>query len=311
MLELTQETDNPTGALYLATKKFGFSVWGVFPEWQPREIGPEEYTNKWLAAERFLEKPMDSTSFENSIDSNVFTPKMPSLLGTDHNIQISFSDNVAFFYQGDQLIATCKIDNGVRRFGHIQFWSVKLEPGCNLEAAEQFLREVAMLTKNQFKKIEIFSHDSDTIKIIENLGFHCRGQKHASCKIEDTYYNQTGSDLSFYNIEDAKKVLEKSKNFPDLNDFALVLDHCKEEINKALEQKIVDEYGQTYLENLAFQMVREVHSEHLYSEENAPWSQLIKEIPDELNAVKSSLISLAEKLNLNLNLNVTKENNCN
>ncbi len=294
-VELTQETDNSSKALYLAEKN-KFTSCGTFPEWQPRLTGPQEYINKWPVAERIFERIIKEEILKDSKDSPSFEACIPPLMIKEREFNVVKSATEVSCYTKGELVATCKIENGVRRLGHIQFWSVQLAPNCDLEIASQFLRQLAMETKNQYKKIEIFSHDEKIISIIRELGFHYRVKKTASCKIGNEYYSQTGGDLSFYNIQDARKVLEYSKIAVNCDEVYNYLQNCAEAINEAAQIQLIDEYGKLYLENLAFQMVREVHSEALYDKTNKPWERLIEEIPDSLAAFKKELSPLTKKL---------------
>lgn len=295
-IELSQETDNPSVAGTLAEKK-GFKPFATFGEWQPRLTGDPAYTNKWLVAEKFLELIIDPTL--DSKRSPLFEPALPALKITNpltFNIKITGPTNNCFIQ--DKLIASCIREDGVRRFDHIQFWSVKLEPDCDLLVAEQFLRELALESKKSFKKIELYSHDPDTIRLMKNLGFHCRGARTASCKIGENYYNETGAELSFYDINDAYKVLKLSKNNPDV-ELLNSVEACHKAIQEDWKNTRIDDYGQIYLENLVFQMVREVHSEALYEKETSPWINLISELPDNLDC-KKPLEIIATHLNFNM-----------
>lgn len=291
-IELSQETDNPSIAGTLAEKK-GFKIFAVFGEWQPRLTGQVEYTNKWMAAEKFLELILDPSL--ESKKSTTFDPALPQLLVTNPpKFDIETKDHIKNCWVSKQLMASCTMDDGVRRFAHIQFWSVKIESNCNLQIAEQFLRELALESKKSFKKIEIYSHDPRTIKIMEQLGFHCRGERTASCLIGEDYFNETGAELSFFNIDNAFEVLNHSKKQTEPA-FINLLATCKSTIKADLLTHKVDNYGKAYLENLVFQMVREVHSEALYEQGAEPWGRLIFEIPSNL-ACKEHLENLAMQL---------------
>lgn len=299
-IELGQETDNPSGALYLANK-FGFNRYGVFPEWQPRLTGSPEYVEKWLVAERFFERILDETILEQTKDSPAFSPVLPTLKALSNDLEISkHGDKVLCHYEG-HLVATCKIENGVRRFGHIQFWSLELEDDCNMEIAEQFLRKLALDSKEQFKKVEIFSSDEKVIHLLEKIGFHYRGKKTAGRLYDGHYYNKTGADFGFYNINDARLVLSHSKQ-PSASNLDDVLTDCQNAINEALNSEKIDAFGASYLENMAFQMVREVHSENLYQKDNAPWMDLVQSIPVDCSEIKDCLINLANSLGIKLSL---------
>lgn len=297
-IELGQETDNPSGALYLA-QKFGFNIFGVFPEWQPRLTGSPEYIEKWLVAERFFEKILDESILGRTKDSYVFSPVLPALKSISKEMEISKHDDKALCHYEGHLVGTCKIENGVRRFGHIQFWSIELADDCNMEIAEQFLRHLLLDSKNQFRKVEIFSSDEKVIYLLEKIGFHCRGKKTAGRLFEDNYYNKTGADFGFYNINDARLVLSHSK-LPGASSLDGVLTNCQNAIDEAFSSEKIDAFGKCYLENMAFQMVREVHSERLYQEDNAPWAKLIQSLPMDCAEINESFTFLANSLDIQL-----------
>lgn len=293
---LGQETDNPSGALHLATK-FDFKIFGVFPEWQPRLTGTEEYVNKWLVAERFLERILDKQILEKTKNSPVFSPILPQLKCPLKEIELTQQGNAIRCRYAGHEVGQCKMDSGVRRFSHIQFWSINLTDGCDMNVAEQFVRHLVLDSKKQFKKVEIFSSDEKVIALLEKVGFHYRGTKTVGQFVNNKYYNQTGADFGFYTIDDAHKVLKYSKlPIPTGLDDTLI--ECKASINKALNSEKIDSFAECYLENMVFQMVREVHSEPLYCEANAPWAHLIDALPDNCAEIKACFNQLANDLGM-------------
>ena len=146
-----------------------------------------------------------------------------------------------------------------------------------------------MQASSQCKKIEIYIADNDCAQLVESLGFHCRGKKKGSCERNGSYYDEIGVDLSFFNIEDAKELLNLSvtDNY-QIARVSSALNQCQTVISNALSENEIDQYAELYLENMAFQMVREGLGElairrygHMH-QEPAPWSSLIQELQGSL-----------------------------
>lgn len=307
-IELTQETDNPSTAAPLS-QKFDFHTFGVFPEWQPRETGIKSFRGKWPVGERFLEKILISPD-NNVIDCDVFKPITPELLVKNPNGEIDIEvvkheDSIEFNMQGT-LAAKCNIENGHHRFKHIQFWS--LEISDDIEDCKFLLtplKQTIMDAAKNIKKIEIFSADARVNSLLQELGFHYRAKRTMGIKIGDKYYNTLGSDLSFYNIDDALKILSQPKKFLRANqetanklEITESIEDIRTKIGLALESGLIDSYGQMYLENLTFQMTREATFESFYPEDNAPWHDLVRALPEELSEVQGSLMALGNKLDI-------------
>ena len=296
-IEQSQETDNGP-ALHLANK-MEFKVEATFPDWLPRRTGDETYTRKWFIGERFLSR-LEPEIEKQSIPLISFTPQLP-LLTVDRSlskaIELKKVDEKIYCYNDNKLIATCSLDAGVRRYAHIQFWDIQPEPDCDSTLLQNFLRELAVLASQEYKKVEIFVSNQEVLNATAVLGFHYRGQKVASRKVGNTYYNEAGVDLSFFNIKDTKEMLStlEKKDGYQLAKVSSVLTNCEKSIEKIFENGQIDLYGKLYLENLAFQMTRESLGEtRLYSEETAPFNKLIAGLPDML---KTDFISLANLVN--------------
>lgn len=154
---------------------------------------------------------------------------------------------------------------------------------------EVCLRKLFCDAAQQCKNIDIFIADKDAAKLVETLGFHCRGKKIGSCKIGDDYYDEIGVDLSFFNIEDAKKLftLYVSDTYT-MAQLSSALTRCQTDIQVALAAKQIDQYAALYLENMAFQMVREGVGEKairrygLADQAPQPWNALIQKLPGNL-----------------------------
>lgn len=299
-IAISQETDNPP-AFALATK-MGFKKEAVYPDWLPRMTGLEKFTKKWLIGESFLAW-VDPEITKNAKKIGYFIPKLPSLKKLDNankNIEIKQEGNTFSCYSNGQLQVTCEKNSGVRRFDQIQFWSLKVEKDADKTAVENSIRQLVSESAKTHKKIELAASDQTTLDILADLGFHYRGETKASKMVDNTYYNEAGVDFSFYNIADAKKMLDTLK-IKDLANFNKVkikskLTSCLIEIDAAFKKNEIDHYGCFYLENLAFQMTREGLGEvRLYNAETAPWSGIIESLPQSL---KLSFTDLAENIQI-------------
>jgi hypothetical protein len=167
---------------------------------------------------------------------------------------------------------------------------------------QTFIRELAVSATKQHKKVEIFTSSQQTLEIFSKLGFHCRGEKIASRKVGNDYFNEVGVDLSFFNINDAKRMLTTINNADlyQLKRVSSVLEVCEKAIQQEYDDKQIDQYTKIYLENMAFQIAREGMSEvRLYSKENAPWVALICALPDKLRDVFTSLSQAAKVISQN------------
>jgi hypothetical protein len=167
---------------------------------------------------------------------------------------------------------------------------------------QTFIRELAVSATKQYKRVEIFTSSQQTLDILSKLGFHCRGEKIASRKVGDDYFNEVGVDLSFFNINDAKQMLATIDNadFYQLKRVSSALEDCEKAIRQEYEDKQIDQYTKIYLENMAFQIAREGMSEvRLYSKENAPWVALINALPEKLKVFFTSLSQAAKVISQN------------
>jgi len=278
-IEISQETDNEP-ALRLANK-MGFTIEATFPDWLPRATG--KHNNKWYTGERFCSLLLNPEILK-TIKSNInqFVPELPVLRLRDNRITIEINDNKANGYLDGKLQATCSLSTGVRRYAHIQFWTVQLEAGCDAIAVQAFLRQLAVIVSSHHKKIEILTSDQNTLDVLAKMGFHCRGEKIAARKVGDDYYNEVCVDLSFFDIEDAKKMLACANHADSYltTRISFTLNLCKSAIQQELEDHGIDQYAKLYLENLAFQMTREGMGEtRMYTQSNAPWLALIESLP--------------------------------
>lgn len=289
-VEIGQETDNEI-ALNLA-KKMGFETEVILPDWIRRKTGPEKYTRKWNMAARFMAFLLDPALKNQSVTNvKIYSPNMP-LLNPDQGLmsvikmECDQENRKAVCYYKDKKIGVFAFAQGVRRFGHIQFWELKLEPDCDLPAMATCFRQLACDASQHCKKIEIFVSDPESARLLQMLGLHCRGKKTGARKIGNEYYDEIGADLSFFNIQDAKELLSiYTIDEYQTKRVSSALNKCQEDIHNALSENQIDQYAALYLENMAFQMVREglgemaIHRYGQKDQEPQPWQVLIQELP--------------------------------
>ncbi len=308
-IELTQETDN-NAALHLANK-MGFKIEAIFPDWLPRRTGAEAFTRKWYIGERFHAHLLDADTEKQSITFIPFMPQLPLLKAEKSLNKFEETNGKIDCYSDNKLVATCKLDAGVRRYAHIQFWTVEPEPDCDHYILQNILRDLAVLSSKEYKKIEILVSNQVILDTTATLGFHYRGQKIASRKVNGIYYNEVGVDLSFFDTLDAKVMLKTIENKDDFKiaKVSSVLTNCRTKIEEAYEKNQIDLYGKLYLENFAFQMTREGLGEtRLYDETNAPFNNLITQMPEPLKTV---FINLASTINPKFIIDVSNNNDLN
>lgn len=300
-IEISQETDNDPA--FRLAKKMGFNVEAIFPDWLPRKTGTHH--GKWYVGERFCSLWLDPNNVQNVRSTlKKFEPELPLLRQDAINVKMEITENKALAYQEGKLQAVCSLSSGIRRYEHIQFWFLQIEPGCNLNVVMAFLRELAMIASDKHKKIEILTSDQDAVEALAKLGYHYRGEKIASRKIGDHYFNEIAADLSFFGIDDAKKMLGllKSADNYQLARVSSSLGSCQKAIQNAAAEGWIDQYAAFYLENLAFQMTREGMGEtKLTNPTNAPWSGLIEALPEKLKAVFVSLAQATKVIGQVLN----------
>lgn len=293
-IELIQEIDN-TIALSLAEKK-GFQAEVVFPDWICRETGFETYRKKWRVGARIMAlniNPEIATSSIRLIQE--FKPQMPHLLPDCKQVSIQFDESKtkAFCYYNHKCIAICHQSLGSLRLAHVQFWEVEFKDTTEPAALETFLRELVVRSATQFKKVDMFVAHKEVADLTRKLGFHCRGIKCAARKIGAVYYDELGLDIGFFNIEDAKKIICLTNQLEKQVEVDLInsLTTCHAIITHTLQQDRIDKYAALYLENMAFQIVREKYTETRLYNDYSPWPDLVQKLPVELCSAFVKIIS--------------------
>jgi len=287
-IELVQDTDNEP-AFHLA-KKMGFEIEIIFPDRIRRRTGPEKYTHKWHMGARFKALLIDPLLAQQAISAvTLFRPRLPTLhnnVPNDIRIHINEKNNIAECYYQQKRLGVCTFIQGERRYEHIAFWSIQLEADCDVLAMQACMRQLFCQVLPASKKIETYVADPKTLQLLEMLGFHCRGKKIGSCKINQIYYDEVGLDLGFFDIQAAKELLTQTvshKENIEIKEINELLNHCHSTIQKALAANEIDNYAARYLENMAFQMIREglgTPELRRYAQENAPWNHLIEGLTD-------------------------------
>lgn len=303
-VEISQEGTNDKA--FEIAKHFGFKLELNFPGWL--YIWPEgqentENKNYYNIPERFLAYFIDENLAKKTIaKGKIFEPKLPTCLLSVANSKedVFFQDqiqktNLKIFLK-DELQATITLNPGVRRFDHILFLSIHLEPEAHLLKVQNDLCQLLATVADKFKKVEVYTDDQKVLDILANLGFQCRGEKIGSIKRKDSYYNQIGADLNFYDINDAKIFL-KTQNLESYYQIKLTqnLTNCKQKIDAAFSENKINKYGALYLENLAYQLIQEkLFTYKMYPKDSKVLLILIENLPDE--SFKSQLIILQDTL---------------
>lgn len=275
-VELTQSGGNKIA--YHIIDKLAFKKEVHFNEWL--------YRGDMNLEERYVYLLIDPNVSEHIANINMaFLPMLPAYK-PNTKYQIQQNDNQYECYDSDgKRIGVVCVEPGTSVLSHIAFVDISVEKTADTNVMADCLREISrQLCEKGFKKIEAFSYQDSAINVLQKCGFHYRGEKVASLKIGDQYYNEAGMDLSFFNIEDAKKLLKTL----DLDDYketkiSSKLTECQKKINVQLEEKTFDHYMAIYCENLAFQMLRDTLGKYPhYTQDKAPWQNLIENLPAEL-----------------------------
>lgn len=270
-VELSFENDNPIAPIL--AKKMGFGDPSLrLPDWLQRKTGDEKYRKKWLTGECFVQFLFEVQPITLP---QISAPLLPQL--NSHSMH----------FEGKKL-PVITFTPGEKRWDHIQFCMIELLPETDLAVAANFLRQELIRKVNICKKIEITTHDEAVIRLLEKLGCYYRGELIANFKEGDHYYNEAVFDISFFNTDDAIA-------HADFKDYETYLVDCHAAIKKDWDANKIDSFFVNFLENLAFQMVREKVGEAFYTPENAPWQTLLDTLLDNLDS-KEKLIILASKL---------------
>ena len=287
-IELIQETDN-----FIAeslAKKMRFHAEATFPDWILRETGDEIYRAKWRVGARYMAKLISPLRSQKTV--SVFAPQLPVLqVFSDTDLFFKEKKNEIEYYYQNNRIAICQTQDGSLRLSHIQFWEFIICSDITFEQLNYFLRYLACCAAQNFKVVALFTANKIIMDSAKAMGFFCRGIKRASRKINDIYYDELALDCEFFNINDANIILQKITDVKIKNKFKNIILNCQIEILLAYQQAKIDNYGVYYLENLAFQILREQFSEtQLYDQQSAPWSNLIHALPNYLQSSFSRFI---------------------
>ncbi len=297
-IEFTQSYGNDMAYQEACAK--GFKVEASQPEWLSREENGGVYN----LPERFFFMLLDKSIPEHIVNQGMqFTERLPPLMAYNYKKIRVVYDNGKYncYNKKGILLGVCTLYPGQGSIKHILFISIDLANNADTELMMVCLRDIIMREKNKgIKKIELTSYDKRMLNILQKLGFYCRGEKKASIKIGNDYFNEVCADFSFFDIEDAKKILPTVKNSRKygVNEIEQALEKCQAAIKFHLtETRSIGTYGATYLSNLAFQITRENLSNYeLYSSYQAPWytTILIDTLPKEIKLSLKNLINLVQ-----------------
>jgi len=224
-IEFTQSEGN-MAAFGLAERQ-GFTVEAIFPGWL--------YRKDHVLYERFVSRILDKKIL-NPVHL-AFDHIAPSLKSNNKPLPIKY-----------------KIIRGTAVLKHIAFLTIPPQNIKDLNRAADYMRKISLkLYKSDIKKIEIFTHDPVVIKLLQLLGYFYRGEKLASIKIGEAYFNETAADFSFFNLDDAKKFIKSKKLHPLLDDY-------KKAIAQELKAGIIDQYTACYDEYKAYQLLLEANA---------------------------------------------------
>jgi L-amino acid N-acyltransferase YncA len=166
-VELTQSEGNEA-AFHLA-EKYGFEVEVIFPNWLLEKL-----------YERYVALILDKEILKDIANADLdFIPS-----------------NVIHKYTGNPVPVSYELIRGSSVLKHIGFLSIKLDDSVDLNRAADFMQDLGEELFNQgIKKIEVFTHESKIIKLLEILGYQYRGKKIAALRIGEKYFNEIGADL--------------------------------------------------------------------------------------------------------------------
>lgn len=263
-IQLTQSGGN-NAAFHLADTH-GFSEEAVFPDWLKRSKNEGDY----YLIERYIYHIIDDNvaqlANESSSLKEQYQESFPNLIEDENNsINYKREDNKFFAYYKDKLLFTVGLESDTSVIQHIGFLSIDLHPeNYQIEAASIALRKIlqAIMQEQRVKKLELFTPNEEIAKLCQKIGFFVRGEKKASYLEEDngkkTYKNELGFEYSFLNVKDAKKFIKcHISNEDKINKIEEALINCQKTIKFLKKSGKCDELGANYLENPAYQMIRD------------------------------------------------------
>lgn len=240
--------------------------------------------SQYYLIERYSYQIIDTQVLEKSksLESKQYEPKLPSLNQDkryEHLITQRANDKIQVLHD-DQLILEFDYfpDNSVIQ--HIAFLeNVGIHHEDKMLCLAAFRHALHFLfNQHTVKKLELFTHQDNAIALCQDLGFWMRGEKIASFCEGGEYYNELGVEYSFFDIDDAKLLLNSFKQDEGITDQLYTLQNI---INLLEEDKSCDILGKNYLANIVYQIVRdELLDQKLFvSLGEKPWEQVLQQCP--------------------------------
>ena len=279
-IQLTQSGGN-MAAFHLADKDFFEEA--LFPDWLER-LGIE---GNYYLIERYIYCFLDKefAAMAATLPSLKYEERLPDLQQKEDNPDLIIKregNRFIGYFQGEPLLTVdLEPDNSVIK--HIGFLDVKLHTQDYQAEAVSGLRDIlkTIMEEGRVKKVELFTADSTVTDLCKQAGFYVRGEKMASYCKDGEYKNELGVEYSFFGIADAKRLIlaQVSGNQQALVNAAL--SQCTNTINCLIADNRCDTLGASYLENLAYQMVRdELGPNRIFSLTDKRWEPLLAQTPE-------------------------------
>lgn len=294
----------------------GFIPMVHFPDWHhlTEEQIPDNTQWPYIGGVFYEHLLDDSISI---IDNTPFKPTLPQLNLLEECYQVVFDQDDIFCIKNNEKLATFKKMNFDGKVSHTQYgwitFSENYLPEEDSVHLEKFFRQIfinEMMDKSRKKNVSLFTHDPRILNLMQKLGLHCRGKRTAGLFKDGQYHNYIFMDLSFFDVNDALQLLQKTSSELDKNEAEAIKENLiqwEENIKDAFNEGYIDRYMSVYLKNFAYQIVRESY-EPYYSKETAPWQSLSEEIFS-MNLpipMKKSLQELLKIFSIPVNLNLSE-----
>lgn len=292
-IQLTQSGGNEI-AFHLADKNFFEEA--VFPDWLERSKNKGNY----YLIERYVYRILDEdlAAKASELPTLKYKEVFPQLIAEENeSIQIERVNNQFICsFQGKTLLTVdYEPDDSVIQ--HIGFLSVNLHSPDHQSEATAGLRKILLnlLEEGRVKKVELFTAEPAVAELCKNVGFFVRGEKIASHCEDEEYKNEVGVEYSFFDIQDAKKIIIAQVSDPIKRDsINEALSLCSKTITSLVDDKTCDIFAAKYLENLIYQMVRdELGPNKVFSLSDKRWQPLLIETPESLH---NDLLRLTNRL---------------
>jgi hypothetical protein len=296
-IQLTQSGGN--NAAFSLSDKYEYQVEAVFPDWLEREGKQQSYH---FVLERFIYKFVDKELQRqiNNIGTLKYNAKLPALMPNSFEKQLTVTLKAGrFCVLNENSLPVIEFeyypDDSVIQ--HIGFLDNMVLYSKDMDLCGAALRKaLAYICENEkVKKLELFTHEPETVALCQRLGFWVRGERLASCQINGNFYNELGVEYSYLGITEAINFI-KSFNADSNNGLKEALLACREVISNLMDSKECDILGSRYLENIVYQMVRDSHQERNYSALcQQPWQEVIKQCPEVFQLALQSLNKTLQK----------------